>query len=40
MQDQRDDRDDEQNVNQAPGDVEYEPAEDPGDKTDDEHNQK
>jgi len=40
MYDQRDDRDDEKNVNQASGDMEYEPAKEPGDKTDDEQNQK
>jgi hypothetical protein len=40
MYDQGDDRDDQENVNQGPRDVEYEPAKDPCDKKDNEENQK
>ena len=40
MHDQGDERDDEENMNEAPGDVEYEPAQEPGDKTNDEEDQK
>jgi hypothetical protein len=40
MHDQGDEPDDQENVNQASGDVEDEPAQEPGDKTDDEEDQK
>jgi hypothetical protein len=40
MHDQGDEPDDQEYVNQAPGNVEDEPAEEPGDKTDNEYNQK
>src|SRR4030095_10239311 len=39
MHDERDERDEQENGNQAPSDVEYEPAQEPGDQTDDEHHQ-
>jgi hypothetical protein len=40
MHDQGDEPDGQEYVNQAPGNVEDEPAEEPGDKTDNEYNQK
>ncbi len=40
MHDQGDDPDDQENMNQAPGDVKYESSKEPGDKTDDEEDQK
>ena len=40
MHDQGDEPDDQENVNQASGEVEDEPAQEPGDKTDNEQDQK
>ena len=40
MHDQGDDPDDQENMDQAPGDVKYESSKEPGDKTDDEEDQK